>query len=198
MVAGMDAGGKALSGRWATPPWDELSPEWIILDQRLSVDHLARRVEAVVRELDLDALARRYAGAGSRAYRPDLLLKGVLFEVSQGRLSPAQWTRDFRELGPLRWLVFGLEPSRSCLYDFRDRVGSDLESWQRQILAKAQAEGYTRAERGAIDGTFTAAYGSRHRLINAQTLDKRWQQLEAELAADRSAAAAGSSERLKR
>jgi transposase len=191
MVPCTDAGGKALPGRWRMPPWNEQSPEWIALDQQLPVDHPARWVDAVVRELNLDTLAQRYAGVGSMALPPDLLLRAVLFEMyCQSRLSPAQWTRDCREHGPLRWLLFGLQPSRTCLYDFRDRVGSDLDSWQQQILAQAQAEGYTAAERGSIDGTFAAAYGSRHRLITAQTLDKRWQQLEAALADDRKKAAA--------
>lgn len=194
MVAGTDAGRKALSGRWATPPWNEESPEWIVLDQRLSNGHLARWVDALVRELDLEAFMQGYTGVGIRAHRPDLLLKAVLYEMFQGRLSPAQWTRDFREVEPIRWLLFGLEPSRTCLYNFRDRVGSELEHWQQQILAKAQAEGHTRAERGAIDGTFTAAYGSRYRLINAETLEKRWQELETAVTTDRAeAAATGSS-----
>jgi len=198
MVLGTDAGGKALSGRWLTPPWNEESPEWIALDQQLPVDHPARWVDAVIGELDLETLAQRYAGVGSKALPPDLLLKGVLFEMyCQSRLSPAQWTRDCRELGPLRWLLFGLQPSRTCLYNFRDRVGSDLESWQQQILGKAQAEEFTAAERGSIDGSFTAAYGSRHRLITAQTLDKRWQQLEAAIAADRKKAAAEGSSLLE-
>src|SRR6516162_4461654 len=106
-------------------------------------------------------------------HRPDLLLKAVLFEASQGRLSPAQWARDVREVEPLRWLLFGSEPSRTCLYNFRDRVSADLDGWQQQLLAKAQAEELTRVQRGAIDGTFTAAYGSRHRLLNAETFEKR-------------------------
>jgi transposase len=194
MVAGTDAGRKALSGHWATPPWNEESPEWLVLDQRLSNGHLARWIDALVRELDLEGFMHGYPGVGVRAYRPDLLLKGVLYEMLQGRLSPAQWTRDFREVEPLRWLLFGLEPSRTCLYNFRDRVGSELEHWQQQILAKAQAEGHTQAERGAIDGTFTAAYASRYRLINAETLEKRWQELETAVAIDRAeAATAGSS-----
>ena len=198
MVVGTDAAGKALSGRWLTPPWNEESPEWIALDEELPLDHPARWVNAVVGELDLTSLAQRYAGVGSQALPPDLLLKGVLFEMyCQNRLSPAQWTRDCRELGPLRWLLFGLQPSRTCLYNFRDRVGSELDRWQQQILGKAQAEGFTTAERGAIDGSFTAAYGSRHRLITAQTLDKRWQQLEAALAIDRQQAAIGGSSLLE-
>jgi transposase len=194
MVPGTDASGKAVAGRWVAPPWNEESPEWIALDEQLPSDHPARWVDAVVGELDLNSFAQRYAGVGSKALPPDLLLKGMLYEMHcQSRLSPAQWTRDCRELGPLRWLLFGLQPSRTCLYNFRDRVGADLDSWQQQLLGKAQAEGCTTAERGAIDGSFTAAYGSRHRLITAQTLEQRWQQLEAAVAADRRQAAAGSS-----
>jgi transposase len=185
MVAGMDAGRKPLPGRWVTPPWNEESAEWLALDQQLPCDHPARWVDAVVKELDLESFAQHYAGVGSRAFPPDLLLKGVLFEMYyQSRLSPAQWARDCRELGPLRWLLFGLQPSRSCLYNFRDRVGPELDSWQQQILAKAQAEGFTSAEQAAIDGSLVAAYGSRHRLIRAPILDKRWQQLNAVMAAD--------------
>src|ERR1700736_5807013 len=168
MVGGTEAADKALAGRWRTPPWNEESPEWIALDQELPSDHPARWVNAIVGELDLTGLAQRYAGVGSQAAPPDLLVKAVLFELyCQNRLSPAQWTRDCRELTPLRWLLFGLQPSRTCLYNFRDRVGAELDCWQHQVLGQAQAEGFTTAERGAIDGSFTAAYGSRHRLITA-------------------------------
>jgi hypothetical protein len=67
MVASRDADCKRLAGGWITPPWNEESPEWITLDQRLPLDHLARLIAAVVEELDLNTCARRYAGVGRRA-----------------------------------------------------------------------------------------------------------------------------------
>src|SRR5262245_63324146 len=84
----------APAGRFAPPPWDRHSPDWQRLDQKLPNDHRARRIDRAVAALDLTALLAAYQGTGSRAYRPDLLLKVVLYEVQRGRLSPAQWYDD--------------------------------------------------------------------------------------------------------
>src|SRR3989442_1192101 len=59
--------------RFATPPWDRHSPQWLEIDDDLPADHLARVIDEVVDQLDLTALFDSYAGVGSRAHRPDLL-----------------------------------------------------------------------------------------------------------------------------
>src|SRR6266436_2775347 len=82
--------------------------------------------------LDLDRLVASYLGVGKQALRPDLLLRMMLYEVHSKRPSPAQWTRDARESEPVRWLLFGMEPSRARLYDFRDRIAPFLEAWNAQ------------------------------------------------------------------
>jgi hypothetical protein len=78
----------------------------------------------------------------------------------------------------VKFLLFGLQPSQSCLYDFRRRLGPLLDRFNQQVLASAQVEGHTSAERVAVDGTFVAALGSRHRLVNEQTLRQRLQVLQ--------------------
>jgi transposase len=195
MGAGTDAAGQTVAGRWRTPPWNDASPEGIALAEQLPRDHPARWINEVVGELDRAGLAQREAGVGRQAVPPDFLWKAVWFEMAcPNRLRPAPGTRAGRELGPVRWLLVGLEPSRTCLDNFRDRVGAELDHGPHQVLGQAQAEGFTPAERAAIDGSFTAADGSRHRLLTAQTLAKRWPQRDAALAVDRQqAAAAGSS-----
>ena len=181
---------KAAAPRWATPPRDPQHPRWQEIDRLLPPDHLARRVARTADELDLRPLRGAYAGRGSRAQPPLLLLKVALFELAQGRLSPAQWARDCRDCDSLKWLTFGLRPSRTCPYAFRDRLGPHLDALNRQVLERARAEGYTPAGRGAVDGTFGAALGSRHRLVNRATLDKRRAQLDAATAADQAGTAA--------
>src|SRR3982751_6774328 len=96
-------------GRFAPPPWDRHSPDWLRLDHKLPPDHLARRIDRAVEQLDLADLFAAYAGTGSRAHRPDLLLKVVLFEVQRGYHSPDQWFQDLREHEPCQWLAFGLQ-----------------------------------------------------------------------------------------
>src|SRR3954452_19477932 len=78
-----------------------------------------------------------YAGVGSKAHRPDLLLKIVLYEIHTGRHSPEQWAQDVRDRRSLQWLGFGITPSRTRFYAFRDRIGPWLETLNRQVLESA-------------------------------------------------------------
>jgi len=166
--------------RFATPPWADDDPRHQELERLLPSDHLARSVERAVAGLDLAELFAAYAGRGSVPYPPDLLLKAVLYEVQRGHHSPATWHREAHEAGPVRWLLRGLTPSRSCWYAFRDRLGPQLDELNRQALQQAVARELTPATRGALDGTAVAANASRHKLVNAATLEERIKQLTAE------------------
>jgi transposase len=159
--------------RFAAPPWTEESEEWQALDQRLPADHLARRVARAVDLLDLGPLWDSYLGVGKKALPPDLLLKAVLYEMHNKRPSPAQWARDVRESEPVRWLLFGLEPSRARLYDFRDRLAPFWLDWNAQVLHVALEEDLTPATRVALDGSSVAAHASRRQLLNEERLQKR-------------------------
>jgi transposase len=171
MVKGVAAAGK-LEG-FAPTPWTEESEAWQALDRRLAEDHLARRVARAVEGLDLRPLFASYLGVGKRALRPDLLLKLVLYEMQSSRPSPAQWARDARENEALRWLLLGLEPSRSRLYDFRDRLAPFLAAWHAQVLQEAMNEGVTTGERAALDSSSVAACAARRQLINPERLQQR-------------------------
>jgi transposase len=175
------------SGRFASPPWDRLSPDWIRLDRKLPADHLARRISTAVDQLDLTALFEGYAGTGSLAHPPDLLLKVALWETQRGRLSPAQWHEDLRENEACQWLAFGLQPARSRLYAFRDRLGPVLDALHNQLLGQAVAEQLTPATRACLDGSTVAANSSRHRLLNTEALASRQQALQQATPADAAA-----------
>jgi Transposase DDE domain len=170
--------------RFATPPWHDDHPQRRELERDWPADHLAYRIEAAVARLDLRVLEDTYGGTGSLPHSPGLLLRAVLFESERGHHSPATWCRDATENGPLRWLLRGARPSRSCWYAFDNRLGAVLDALHLQPLAQAIAQGLTPASRGACDGTFIAAEASRHRLLNEAALAKRVAALEALLAAD--------------
>ena len=127
----------------------------------------------MIDELDLTELQEAYAGTGSEAHRPDLLLKAVILELLEGRLSPAQWRRDFRDNLAMQWLGLGIQPSRTALYNFRDRVGHVLFRLHTQIVQRADREGYLDGRHTVQDGTVFRGCASRHRLMNVGTLDRR-------------------------
>ena len=171
--------------RFAAPPWNRGSPEWIAIDDDLPVDHLARAIDEAVDQLDLAPLFASYLGVGSKAHRPDLMFKIVLYEMQTGRHSPDQWADDVRDRRCLLWLGFGITPSRTRCYAFRDRLGPLLEAWNRQVLESAVVRGITTARRGSLDGSTIAANASRHRLINLERLRRRLGELDRVIAADK-------------
>jgi transposase len=171
--------------RFAAPPWDRQSPQWLQIEDSLPADHLARAIDEAVDRLDLTALFDSYLGVGSKAHRPDLFLKIVLYEIHLGRHSPDQWAQDVRDRRCLQWLGSGITPSRTRCYAFRDRVGPWLETLNRQVLRSAVVQGVTTARRGSLDGTLIAANASRHRLLNLSRLQRRLEELDRVIAADK-------------
>ena len=169
---------------WAGAPWHDQHPERLALEQRLPPEHLARCLDQAVARLDLHDLVASYGGTGSAPYPPELLLRAVLFQTERGQHSPATWCRAARACEPMRWLLRGALPSRSCWYSFRDRLAPLLQPLNGQPLAQALAAGLTPATQAAADGTLIAANASRQRLLNEATLERRLQQLVDALAAD--------------
>ena len=53
--------------RFASPPWQDLDPRRLELEQRLAADHLARRLDEAVDRLDLSAFRDAYGRSGSAA-----------------------------------------------------------------------------------------------------------------------------------
>ena len=183
MVCSAAVSGNDARQHFARPPWTKTSEQWRRIDARLPDDHLAHGVNQAVELLDLTPLFDSYLGVGKEAVRPDLLLKLVLYEIQSKRPSPSQWARDVKENEPLRWLVFGIEPSRTLLYGFRDRLGPHLDLWNREVLQLAIDEEVTKAARAALDASAIAANASRKQLANEERCEKRMELLGEAIAA---------------
>src|SRR2546425_5750416 len=95
---------KSATSPFARPPWDRSSPQWIDIDQRLPHDHFARLIDEAVALLDLQPLLRSYAGKGSKAYHPALMLRIILYELACGLHPPARWAENCRLHDELKWL----------------------------------------------------------------------------------------------
>jgi hypothetical protein len=129
--------GKETWNKFAPPPWERTSADWLKIDEQLEADHLARLIDRGVERLDLTALLESYAGRGSKACRPDLMLKIALFEIQRGRAGPALWYLDAKENVAVQWLGFGIRPARSVWYEFAFRIHRSLDGWNREILHEA-------------------------------------------------------------
>jgi hypothetical protein len=110
------------------------------------------------------------------------LFKLALYEHSLGRVQPIQWKKDFEESKPVQWLVFGIRPSQTTLYEFRDRAAPFLQDLIGQVVQTAIDEGHTDGSCGALDGTTVAANATRHRMANFATVEQRLEILDRDIA----------------
>lgn len=106
------------------------------------------------------SLVRFVFGAGIGGRLPKANAGGGADREASGRPSPAQWFVDLRENLVLQWAGFGIRPSRSVCYEFRDRLGALLEHWNEQVVGLAIEGRLTDAAEGAIDGSTIAACAS--------------------------------------
>lgn len=178
--------GKSVATRFREPPWNRQSPDWQAIDAFLPDDHVAKRISKGVDEADLSELEESYQGQGERPYPPKLMLKAILYEIYQGRQSPAQWHRDAKENDVMKWLLLGCRPVRSRWYAIRERLAPWLDRLNAWILQQAVAAGVTSAKQASLDGTLIASGASRHQLANENKLQKRCEALQRAVADDES------------
>src|ERR1700677_2952266 len=168
----------ALLDKFALPAWKEDDPVRLALGAELPEDHLARRMDLVIEDIDLQPLLASYSGRGHKPHRPDLLLRVVLYEMHSGRQSPCQWYHDLRYHAAVRWLARGLRPALSVLYEFRDRLSPFLNDWHQQVVAAVSTLCPEVADSETLDGTTLEANASRHKMVRLETVEKHLVQLE--------------------
>lgn len=139
-------------------------------------------VEEAVASIDPQLLWDAYDGVGSPPHPPECMLRIVLYELLDGRPSPAVWSRDVRLNTALQYLGRMIEPCRTSCYDFRDRAVKFIDRAHEALLAVAIADGLLDATEGVLDGTYFRSNGSRHRMLNHEKLTQRIADLEAAIA----------------
>lgn len=148
---------------------------WQLVDAKLPQNDHARIVRRQIEQLDREIVDELYQGLGKAAYDPMILLAMVLYQYLKGRRSPATWEEEARLNEAMQWLGYGYTPARRTWYDFRDRIGSVIESLHINLVQQAIKQGHLDPTMGVQDGTSIAACASRHRMVNQQTLKKRQQ-----------------------
>jgi transposase len=139
-------------------------------------------VSDLVEGLDLEALERRYASIGERAYPPRLLLKLWLFGAVSGVYSGREIAQRLRWDLRFRYLAGGLYPDFRTINRFRVRHREDFAEVFRQTVRTAQASGLGKLGRVAIDGTKIRANTSRHKAMSHGRMGEAEEALEDEIA----------------
>jgi len=151
------------------------------VDEWLPEDHLARFIVEVVDCLDLRVMETGYAGRGSAAYHPSLLLSLLIYGYATGVFSSRKIERATYDSVAFRFIAAGSHPDHDTLAAFRRRFLNELADLFVQVLEVAQEMKLLKLGTISLDGTKIHANASRHSALSHGHIEKLEAQLKAEV-----------------
>ena len=148
----------------------------------LPEDHLARFVVDVVEQLDLSEIEQSYAGRGSDAHHPAMLVALLLYGYATGTFSSRALERASYDSIAFRYITANTHPDHDTINSFRKRFLKQVEVIFVQVLCCAQALGLLKLGTVSLDGTKVHANASRHSAMSYGHTKKLQTKLEAEVA----------------
>jgi transposase len=128
--------------------------------------HLARYLVEVVESLDLGDLERAYAGKGSAAYHPALLLSLLIYGYATGCYSSRKIEQATYDSLAFHYIACNRHPDHDTLANFRKRFGKEFEAVFIEVLQVARENQLSRFGRVSLDGTKIHANASRHSALS--------------------------------
>lgn len=144
-------------------------------------DHLARFIVEALEQVDLNGLVRGYAGRGSAAYHPEVMLSLLVYGYATGVFSSRKIERATYDSVAFRYLAAGSHPDHDTLATFRRRFLGELAGIFVQVLELARAMKLLKLGTVCLDGTKLHANASRHSALSHGHIEKLEGQLQAEV-----------------
>lgn len=151
------------------------------LSDWLPENHLARFVVEIVEQLDLASIKSAYAGRGSKAHHPEMLLALLFYGYATGVFSSRKLERSTYDSVAFRYLAANTHPDHDTIATFRKRFLSELKPLFVQILVLAHQMGVFKLGTVSLDGTKIKANASKHRALSWEYACKLEEQLKAEV-----------------
>lgn len=153
------------------------------LQEWLPEDHLARFVVELVDQLDLTALEKAYAGRGSKAYHPGMLLSLLFYGYATGVFSSRKLEAATYDSIAFRFISANTHPDHDTIATFRRRFMAQLEPLFTAILVLAAEMGFLKLGTVSLDGSKLKANASKHKALSWGHALKLEQRLEEEVRA---------------
>jgi transposase len=151
------------------------------LQDWLPEDHLARFILEAIEQLDLGKLTAAYAGRGSAAYHPEVLLSLLVYGYATGVFSSRRIERATHDSVAFRFLAANSHPDHDTLATFRRRFLSELSDIFMQVLELAGEMKLLKLGSISLDGTKVHANASRHSALSHGHIDKLQSRLQGEV-----------------
>lgn len=147
----------------------------------LPENHLARFVVDIVGQLDVRRLKEAYAGKGSKAYNPEMLLGLLFYGYATGAFASRQIERATYDSVAFRYIAANAHPDHDTIANFRKRFLGELKPLFVQILTIAHQMDVLKLGKISLDGSKVKANASKHHALSWEHACKLEQQLKGEV-----------------
>lgn len=151
------------------------------IEDWLPEGHLARFVVEIVGQLDLAIIKGSYAGRGSKAHHPEMLLALLFYGYATGVFSSRKLEQATYDSVAFRYIAGNDHPDHDTIATFRKRFLPQLTPLFVQILLIAQQMGCLKLGKVSLDGTKIKANASKHRALSWKYACKLEAQLQTEV-----------------
>jgi transposase len=146
------------------------------LDDWVPENHLSRFVVDIVSRLDLSSIINAYAGRGSDAYPPSIMVALLFYAYATGVFSSRKIERATYDSVAFRYIAVNTHPDHDTIASFRKRFLKELKALFVQILMIAHEMGVLKLGSVSLDGTKIKANASKHHALSwgyARKLEKQ-------------------------
>lgn len=151
------------------------------IDDWLPEGHLARFVVEIVERLDLTSIKSAYAGRGSSAHNPAMLLALLFYGYATGVFSSRKLERATYDSVAFRYIAADDHPDHDTIAAFRKRFLPELKPLFVEILLIAREMAILKLGKISLDGTKIKANASKHRALSWKHACKLEKQLKGEV-----------------
>jgi transposase len=154
------------------------------LREWLPSDHLANFISDVVDALDLSEVVDAYDNSqgGQAPFHPVLMTKLLLYAYCIGVPSSRRIEKSTYEVIPFRVLSANQHPDHDTISEFRKRHLVALGRIFLQVLELCRKAGLVKLGHVALDGTKVKANASKHKAMSYDHMQKKTDELKAEIA----------------
>jgi len=151
------------------------------VDDWVPENHLSRFVVDIVARLDLSPIKNAYAGRGSDAYPPNIMVALLFYGYATGVFSSRKIEGATYDSVAFRYIAANTHPDHDTIASFRKRFLKELKALFVQILMIAHEMGVMKLGSVSLDGTKIKANASKHHALSWDYARKLEKQLKGEI-----------------
>lgn len=151
------------------------------VDEWLPEGHLARFVVEILDRVSLAPLVKAYAGRGSAAHHPSVLMGLLIYGYATGVYSSRAIERATHDSVAFRFIAANTHPDHDTLSHFRKRFLKEFKSVFLQVLEISADMKVLKLGVISLDGTKVKANASKHSALSWKHAQAMRQQLQNEI-----------------